>query len=432
MNLINIILYYYLLGLTPLHVACDFNHVEMVTYFLSIPNQFSKLDKIDALELLAASFANGSDNYSLEKCYEYFTKAIQLRYDDPNNVIVKVVLPPEEDFNNQVECQTIEELTKLENREEKLNTEALIAKERIIGKYNVHTLDIIYRGAVLADKKDYAGCLKLWKRALVIRRHNQESISQDLERHGELFSEMIEEGYNPDSKEVLNILNICVEELRLDYERMKLKNHDSETARIQGNVVTTMHTALFLTSALISDPSTTSESGFQVKKLVYQMVKINPVIESKLDPQKIGYSLMHIVCDSTTEMNEYFVQDFIQCPNYTLAYVLLECGFDANARNSANNTPLHILAKTCKEEVVEDVFGEWRDVCKLLLRKGAHIDYRNCDGKIASDYNKMMDVLAPAMRDRSLKCHAASVIKLLNIPYQNKVPFSLEEFVSKH
>ena len=60
-------------NLTPLHVACDFNHVELVKEFLELP-QFSVLDRIHALELLGASYCNGSEDYNIQMAYRWVWK----------------------------------------------------------------------------------------------------------------------------------------------------------------------------------------------------------------------------------------------------------------------------------------------------------------------------------------------------------------------
>lgn len=40
---------------------------------------YRKFQKIDALELMGASFANDKDNYSLNKAYHYLMLAMELR-----------------------------------------------------------------------------------------------------------------------------------------------------------------------------------------------------------------------------------------------------------------------------------------------------------------------------------------------------------------
>ena len=70
--IVNIVIMY-LSGWTPLHLACNFTKAEMLEYFLSIPDQFSKSDKICALELLAGSYVTKFNN-GLESCYQHFVK----------------------------------------------------------------------------------------------------------------------------------------------------------------------------------------------------------------------------------------------------------------------------------------------------------------------------------------------------------------------
>lgn len=405
-------------SITPLHVACEFSQIKVMEYFLSLPDQFSKVEKIHAMELLGTSFANGSDDYSIEKVYRNFEDAMKLRYAEP--LQLKKVHPPEEVFEFQVECTTLEELRAIAANEDKLNVEALLVKERILGALNVNTIDIIYRGAVLADRRDYPACLKYWDRAMHVKRHNNETIAQDLERYGELFSEMIEGTYPLNFEKIITTLNMCIEELKLDKERITIKKHDSELARINKSIRTNIHTSLFLVNALLV-MSDSEKVTFNTKKLVYQLVKLNPVL-----PTDTRDTLLHIACNCDTVMNEYFIQSLIKCPNVSLIDVLLECGMSPDVKDAKGNTPLHVLCKKINDPAESQV------CCGNLLQRGAHVDYRNTAGKMPIDYRAHLDLLNPAMQKRPLKCIAACAVKRYMLKYSRKVPVDLERFIDKH
>ena len=143
----------------------------------------------------------------------------------------------------------------------------------------------------------------------------------------------------------------------------------------------------------------------------------------------MGYTLMHIACDSNTQPGNNIWYN-ISYPNYTLVSLLLECGMGPNVMDGHNNTPLHILVKRCHKNASQ--MDNDRQICQLLLSKGTHIDYANDQGKIPSDYGVLLDVLLPELANRSLVCLAARFIKLNNIPYKNNIPVTIEELVDKH
>ena len=55
-------------GLTPLMVAAERSNTDIVEFFISRAG-CSRKDRVEALELLGASFANDKDNYDAEKAY---------------------------------------------------------------------------------------------------------------------------------------------------------------------------------------------------------------------------------------------------------------------------------------------------------------------------------------------------------------------------
>lgn len=58
--------------------AAERTRADVVEYLITRP-EFTKEERIEALELLGASFANDKDNYCLEKAYYYLYTAMKLR-----------------------------------------------------------------------------------------------------------------------------------------------------------------------------------------------------------------------------------------------------------------------------------------------------------------------------------------------------------------
>lgn len=65
-------------GMTPLIAAAERTRAHIVECFIE-EMDVSREDKIEAFELLGASFANDKDNYCLSSAYKYLHKAMELR-----------------------------------------------------------------------------------------------------------------------------------------------------------------------------------------------------------------------------------------------------------------------------------------------------------------------------------------------------------------
>lgn len=68
------------IGMTPLKTSAERTCSDLVEYLNELP-EISLEEKIEALELLGASYANDKDNYSLEKAYKYLYRTMELRLD---------------------------------------------------------------------------------------------------------------------------------------------------------------------------------------------------------------------------------------------------------------------------------------------------------------------------------------------------------------
>lgn len=66
-------------GMTPIKAAAERTKASLVEYLVERP-EISKEDKIEALELLGASYANDKDNYCLEKAYKYLHTTMKMRW----------------------------------------------------------------------------------------------------------------------------------------------------------------------------------------------------------------------------------------------------------------------------------------------------------------------------------------------------------------
>lgn len=65
-------------GLTPLLAGAERTRLSVVEFLIK-QDVVSLSEKIDALELLGASFANDKDNYSLELAFSFMKRAMEMR-----------------------------------------------------------------------------------------------------------------------------------------------------------------------------------------------------------------------------------------------------------------------------------------------------------------------------------------------------------------
>lgn len=74
--------------MSPLIAAAERACSEVVEYLISIDEVIEK-EKIDALELLGASYASDKDHYNLEKAFTYLERAMHRRFANLDNIISK-------------------------------------------------------------------------------------------------------------------------------------------------------------------------------------------------------------------------------------------------------------------------------------------------------------------------------------------------------
>lgn len=75
-------------GVTPLIAAAERTRAKVVEFFVS-EGLLTREEKIDAYELLGASFASDQDNYGIEHASMYLMLGMHERFSDPNHIISK-------------------------------------------------------------------------------------------------------------------------------------------------------------------------------------------------------------------------------------------------------------------------------------------------------------------------------------------------------
>ena len=92
---------------------------------------------------------------------------------------------------NWRETQTVDELELIRNDSNAVHMESLVIRERILGVNNPELPHpIVFRGAVYADDARFDRCISLWLHALRLRQRMLLTVSKDLLRFAQVFSQV--------------------------------------------------------------------------------------------------------------------------------------------------------------------------------------------------------------------------------------------------
>nr|XP_018898365.1 PREDICTED: protein fem-1 homolog B-like isoform X2 [Bemisia tabaci] len=413
-------------GLTPVLVAAERTRAAAVEYFVTRP-ELSLEEKIDALELLGASFACDKDNYDLTKASHYLERSMDMRYSDPDNIIRKPKFTPIPAYQNWIESQTPEDVRALRLNGNSLYNEALTVRERILGSNNPEVpAAVVYRGAIFADHANFHRCIDLWLHALHLSQSNRVCVSKDLLRFAQIFSQMIYLDEYLKFSHVEEVLAAAVLEFERNKERIEINKQLGEDTtslqeRVESNVITALYILVILTKVMKLCDET---EGYRVRQLIFRLNKLRVT-------SRQGQTLLHLCLDSETPVDNFHTNDVCKFPCLATAKLLIQCGADVNAMDSSRNTPLHVIV--CVQKPINDYLTV-HSIIKELTEAGAHIDTVNKDGKTPFEAatRGVAEIILSMQRQLSLKCMAAKVVKQNNIPYQGLVPKALESFIELH
>ena len=351
-------------GLTPLLQACDLRSIEIVEYLINRP-ECTKEQRIDALELLGATIANDKSR-DIKKAFSYMKRGMEMRYEDPVHPLLKKKMEPVEAYQNRKESQTLEELALLEGDDHTIGMEGLIIRERILGPDNPAVLyNIRYRGAVLADLKQYELCFGLWQRAMEKSMNNDVSIKKHLENYTCVFGEMVQERkpLRPNFIEDPFKLLVAASEKRT--EKLQEGNESEEQEK-------TLYYALYLLMIYAK----VKVQNVNMIDFLQRFLRLNPCCSD-------GNTLLHLAAWHETPVKEDNVRSVCKLPCVETMKLILHAGGDVNAVNTEGNTPLHLAVKY-KPAEPEDV-EILREMLLLLLDIGADPKLENKNGQTPLD-----------------------------------------------
>ncbi|XP_027022588.2 protein fem-1 homolog C [Tachysurus fulvidraco] len=403
-------------GMTPLLSASVTGHTNIVDFLTQHP-QTNKMERINAFELLGATFVDKKRD--LLGALKYWKRAMEMRYSDCSNILFKG--EPKElimAYDYAKEAGSMEELDSLISDPDEMRMQALLIRERILGPSHPDTSYYIrYRGAVYADSGNFERCINLWKYALDMQQNNLDPLSpmtaSSLLSFAELFSFMLQDrakgllGTSVSFDDLMGILSKSV--LEID-RAMKQRQPGPDPAQLSKALAIILHLICLLEKV----PCTVEQDHFK-KETIYKFLKLQPC-------GKNGYSPLHLAVDrNTTCVGRYPVCKF---PSFQVTSILLECGADVNCRDEDNNSPLHVAAS-----------NNHPDIMKLLIAGGTHFDSTNSFRQTACDLldeKEMAKNLIQPINHTTLQCLAARTIIKYNLMYRGNIPEKLEAFVLLH
>ena len=341
-------------------MACDKSSIEIVEYLINRP-ECTKEQRIDALELLGATIANGRSR-DIKKAFSYMKRGMEMRYEDLAHPLLKKKMEPVEAYQNRKESQTLEELALLEGDDHAIGMEGLIIRERILGPDNPANLyHIRYRAAVLRNSEEYKLCFGLWKRAMQKSMNNDVSIIQDLESYTSTFVKMVQK------RKLLrpNFIEDAFETLVTASEKRTEKSQKGHGNEEQKN---TIYYALYLLMIY----NKVKGQNASMTDFLQRFLRLNARTSD-------GNTLLHLSAWHETPIKEDSVRRVCKLPCVETMKLILHAGGDVNAVNTEGNTPLHLAVKY-KPAEPEDV-EILREMLLLLLDIGADPKLANKNGQ---------------------------------------------------
>ena len=359
-------------GLTPLLYACDCCSIEIVDYLIRRP-ECTKEQRIDALELLGATIANGRSR-DIKKAFSYMKRGMEMRYEDLAHPLLKKKMEPVEAYQNRKESQTLEELALLEGDDHAIGMEGLIIRERILGSDNPAILyEIRFRGAVLAESEEYELCFGLWQRVLEKAMDSDVGITKYLEDSTILFGEIVQKGKLFPPNFIEDVFEVLVAASEKRAEKQKSKN--SQEGHDNKDQEKTLYCALYLLIIYMK----VKGQNTNIIDFLQRFLRLNPRTND-------GNTLLHLVAWHETpffSFQEETTRSVCKLPCIETMKLILHAGGDVNAVNTEGNTPLHLAVKfkPAEPEGVEIL----REMLLLLLDIGADPKLENKNGQTPLD-----------------------------------------------
>ena len=423
-------------GMTPLMVASDKGHQQIVEHLISQRELVTKQEKIDALELLGAIFIN---NENLDLALKLWKQATEERYEDGVLVIPKIHMKcPISGYNNMLEFETVMEPELMVSEPDFLWMQALLVRERILS-YSWTCFHIWHRGIRYKNSGNFSRCINLWLLyALnILHKYNKTDvlISFFCQFIRLFYIDMTDGQLRENFSDIMMVFRKMVMELQASQDAPRAG--ELEDVPIDGDPFrVTIIFVLFLVCRLTDImPDLEEEKIHEIKKVVHLFVTVGA-------QGRCGVSVLHLACSWDMNMfisqgSNLFNRDF---PSLATINLLLECGAPVDTKDNDGNTALHQAAlKANAGSIIRNKriirTSNRQPVIQSLLKYGAHFDLVNNQKKTfyeLLDGSLLHEIIYSEINSRSrLACLAAQVARKHNLALDS-LPLKLKDFVLNH
>ncbi|XP_034946327.1 protein fem-1 homolog CG6966 [Chelonus insularis] len=413
-------------GMTPLLAAAIAGHMNIVEYLIGMPQLVLHKDKIDALQILGATYVDKKRD--LLGALECWKRAMEERCRGDEPVLEKLPrLPVVKAYDYAQEVNDLAALDDLLADPDEMRMQALLIRERILGPVHPDTSYYIrHRGAMYADSGQFDRCIELWNYALDMQQSVLEPLNSmtqsSFNSFIDLFRLML--GKVPmlpvrgrrvppiNDDEIMRVFKKAVLEVKVGKQMLeKIPYND----RNPNNLDRILITALYLADLLVQfKPDAGTGKSEIVHKEIYELVRINA-------KDKAGRNVLQMAhYTDTTSKNLHPIHEICSAD---LSRALLKAGADPTSVDGHGNSALHLIAMS----------DPWReDLIEILLESGAHYDAVNNRGKtFVCIINDKRQYASHSLKYVSLMCLAARAVRKSNIDI-NRIPKHLQSFVLLH
>ena len=424
---------------------------DVVEYLISRP-EFTRLECIDALELLGASYINRQDIMGIvnvswplhqdiaaadyEKGYKFLMQGLEARYSDRLNVLFKPTMPLIVAFGSRTESKSPEELQSIRKNDDALMMEGFLVRERILGASSLDVIEAVitrasncfYRAVIEDTEKQRS--LQLYKHAIYLNQKQLQYSRLSIKVFWEvltLFRTLFTENgtFQLPLCEVLDIFEFVIAELQILIRRKQQLSMTSREAKTFESATKVAYDFIwYLTKCHSKDVE---------EKRLYQFVRdflrLNLCTSSGATP-------LHLAVDGDFQPSR-------KIPDVEVVQLLIQSGMNVNVRDNHGDTALHVIATYtpdpyyCQKYPEENMgFGPAESIISHLIHAGAHLDIRNAAGELPVD-KALLDeskfLLNGLMwKHTRLSCLAARVVKQYSLPYKGIIPKDMECFLEWH
>ena len=403
--------------MTPLLVASYLGHQHIVEHMISHRDLVGKKERINALELLGASFVD-QQQQDLQETLKLWKRAMAERYQDGVLLIPKALdKTPISSHNDILELGTMMELEQMIPEPHSMQVQTLLVKERILGPSYILSRGFRYAHAPMGNFKR---CFSLWIYAIDMVQKFRKPLSRLCNK---AFLDVIKFFFNTkissdgglpseNFNDIMMVFRRAVKEAQAGQVALEAGElQDKDSVDLHDVIVNVLYLVSLLTKLLPNLER--EEEVFKVKQAVHEFLMIGSKGYGGATP-------LHLACSQYTD-NEYTNVHF--SPHIPTINLLLECGAHLDARDNEGNTALHRAACNKPTDI---------GVIQSLLKNGAHFDSGNKDKKTFSDLLKDMryEIVHPAV-PLSLVCLAAKVVRKHDMELDS-LPVCLQAFVLNH